>query len=396
MTHTTLRSLALASMTLIALAGAVGCSDDASSTDDTEPDATTPADTNTDGGATDPDAGPMDTDNQTDTSGQADTGEEGDSGTEEDIVQDMYTADPDGGSGDTGSRGGGPSSHIDQVTFRQSESESPNGCCRDFDGDNQDDSALGDLIEGLKETTGFSLSDISMSTNANISAGDLVFLLEFGPSWSDVMNDSGFYVYAHTGVPKSTPWDTDSDSVPEFQIDPSSLDSNGQPKSSFSSVSVSQSELTADNGRMFFNLRFGSTGIQSGFTVYEAKMTGDVDGPNTTLGTDGEVSLANGEISGVVSDDDLFTAINKIQAQQCSCLNGQDMFGNGGSGQYTCQNTCSNSDNFECGSIGCSASQGIIYNTADADIDNSGQTDDFTFGMEFTAQGADITGVGSP
>lgn len=394
------RTVALASLVLLTTVGLVACSDDTAGTDgDENVDSGMPTDT--DGDTITPDGGPTDVspDEGTDAT-------DPDSGNKDDVEPDSSEDDagemdvaPDTPPGnDGGFENPGTSSHVTQVTYRQSESESPDGCCRDFDGDGDDDSALGDLVEGLSEFTDFTLSDITASTNARLSNGDLVFLFEFGQGWMSAMNDSGFDFFTHTGVSKPTPWDTDGDNVPEFEIDPSSLDNQGQPKSSFGMTSVSGASLSASNGELFFELTFGSSSNQVTvqFTLYQAELTADVDTANTSLGGGGEAAFTNGEISGIVNDDDLFNAVNELLKQQCSCLNNQNMFGNNGSGRYSCQNTCS-SGSFQCSSIGCSSSRGIIYeNYADADADGQGGNDDFTFGMEFKAEGADITGVGSP
>jgi len=391
------RTLAVASIIVLTTVGLVACADDTAGTDGTDdPDTSMATDTGGDTGPVDamPDEG---TDASDPDSGDEDIGEDVDPDSSEDDSGTMDVA-PDTPPGDDGGFGNsGTASHITQVTYRQSESESPDGCCRDFDGDGNDDSALGDLIEGLSELTGFSLSDITASTNARLSSGDLVFLFEFGQGWISAMNDSGFDFFTHTGVSKPTPWDTDGDNVPEFAIDPSSLDNQGQPKSSFGMTSVSGASLSASNGELFFELTLGSSSNQVDvqFTLYQAELTADVDTANTSLGGGGEATFTNGEISGIVNDDDLFNAVNELYKQQCSCLNNQDLYGNNGSGRYSCQNTCS-SGAFQCTNFGCSSGQDIMYDFADADADGQGGNDDFTFGMEFEAEGADITGVGSP
>ena len=345
---------------------------------DAAPDTTPPQDTNTP-----PDTPPADTPLPPDTSAP-------------DTLSDTMTPAPDTPSfpadasldRDALPAMHGPGSIIDQLNIKQS-------CCRDFDGDGSNDNALASLI-----STYANLPSTNQQINGSIQNGSLIVLFEYG-KWSNLAMDSMIEMVSHPGQDATPGNDTDDFSGSgKYYIDPNSYYPNGKPKAKFSSAQVkSTRNLDASGKNLPMSIPLTMTQTIN-ISLKDVKVTAKATaGSTTTAG--GTVGLNAGQLSGAVTKADLFGSLNKVFANQCSCLGGNDIFEDpDGDDNYSCNNTalqgCSGGSGLArlCDPTFCGFGAQSLNNQADIDRDKSTMANDaYSFGSTFTAKGAQITGV---
>lgn len=403
--------------------GGAGCADDTTDGNDTmdtgnggEVDAGDTDDGSIDDGGGDEDAD--DGGGDTGSDGGGDAGEDGggedagDTGAGEDgghdAGSDADDTGPDGGDAGTDGGGGeedctypppeesdcpdgdhGPGSFFNEFTVEES-----GDCCKDFNGDGDPDSAVGDLASDIEGIMGVDFND---EIDQQIQAGELVYLLEYA-DWRDAMNDSGLDMWLYFGE------DTDNDFQPnlngdgDFYITPESLDDNGDPRSSFPQASVSNGEYSVTGGSAPLMLPAGTDLVE--IEADEIDIDADVDS-GADLEAGGRVELTNGELSAEVALDDIFEGLNDA-GQQCSCISNDThpVYTEESSG-WTCNSTSSDAN--ACDGAGemceylsdptmCDIGGSTLEDSADLDTDGDGEDDALSLGVEFEAVGAKIEG----
>jgi hypothetical protein len=277
-------------------------------------------------------------------------------------------------------------------------------CCRDFDGDQTVDSALGDLIgsiSGILQINDFNEDIIA----PQVASGDIVFLFEYA-YWSDPVEDPALEFNLMFGQ------DTDADFAPnmagtgDFLINPTSLDSNGDPKSSFPSASVSNGHLRVPSGSAPLVLPVGTDLVET--RVDDLRIDADVVGGTADLHTSGRVELTDGEISGVVTLEQMFSSLNTVAAS-CGCFSTTAVFVESSPDSWTCEAT--QADKTACsgvssmcetlstptgdGFVNCGSIANLISDAADVNLDDDAPEEALSLGATFNGVGASIVGVGT-
>ncbi|MFW5965997.1 MAG: hypothetical protein ACOCV2_00705 [Persicimonas sp.] len=407
----------------LALLGATACSDEASVEENNDPaaddasdttdeeDADAGGDEDADGGASDADDGGSGDD------ADLDGGDDGGGDTEDPDASDGGDAEIDGGddagqdagdAGDAGADSGevncaypppedsdcpdgdhGPGSFFNEFEIKES-----GECCKDFSGDGEDDSAVGDLAATVEGIMGVNFND---EIDQQIQDGDLVYLLEYA-DWRDPDDDSALDVWLYFGEDTDNDFQDNLNGNGDFYIASDSLDDNGDPRSDFPSASVTDGLFYVDDGEAPLMLPAGSDLAE--VEVQGIELEADVES-GADLEAGGRVELSNGELAAEVLLDDLFGAINDV-AEQCSCIDRDSLplYTEESSG-WTCNAT--NDDANQCSGTGnpceffsepsqCDLAAGFIEDEADLDTDNDGEVDALSLGATFEAVGAKIEG----
>jgi hypothetical protein len=359
-----------------------------------------------------PDGGPADTGEDAPDPGDVGDAGDGDTGSAGDTGADA-TDTADAGPVDAGHSGCsypptdstcpdgdyGPASFVSEFVIKRS-----GECCHDFDADNSDDSALGDLAANLETLLQVNFNDL---IDAQIQNGLLVYLFEYA-YWSDETDDPALEFSFLFGQDESPDFSDNLAGTGDFLVDPASLDSNGDPKSSFPQASVVGGRLSVANGTAPLVLPVGAELVE--VVVENVRISADVT-PGADLEAGGRVALTNGELSGTVSLDEMFGALNTV-AEACSCISQSThpVFVeevNNGTPNWVCTST--DQDNSSCqndssatqmcqtladneSAFGCSYVAQVIDSQADLDLDQDQHEDAYSLGAEFEAVGASIVG----
>lgn len=365
---------------------------DADSGDDVGPEDVGPQDTGSDATDATDVADAADTTDATDTAdsgtGQVDAGHSGCS----------FPADPDAGCDPEAYGDYGPASFLNEFVVKES-----GECCTDFDNDGATDSALGDLAGQIESILGVPFNDIIAF---QIESGSLIYLFEYG-YWSDSVSDPSVDFAMLFGQ------DTDADFGPnlagngDFNIDPASLDANNDPKSTFASASVNNGRLVATGGTTPLVLPVGTDLIET--VVEQVRVEADVlQGADLQAG--GRVGLGNGEISGLVTLQELYGSLNAV-ARNCSCITSDPVFAETSTDTWECMSTqadqaaCENDPNASqmckvlatpTGTESCFSIEFFVNGSADISTDADAAKEALSLGATFEAVGAHIDGVAAP
>lgn len=261
-----------------------------------------------------------------------------------------------------------------------------NSCCFDFTGDGQPDNALGGLL-GIAP-------DINTSIQEGIDTGAVALVLEHAGLSSLESGDFviNFWLGEWDGIDALA--ETGGNTV---LIDPVSIDQGAQPQAYVPGAALADGTVTAGPGTISISIDLLGTPLS--IRISGAQIEADA-GANSDLETG--VQLDNGIIGGYVTGADLAGAVNAYVKGSCECLGlGQTnlMTWNQAEGDADCAavpdeeggNTCASDDT--CNTI--AGSCNIIFGLVAPDVDTDGDSvpDAVSIGAEFTAVGAQITGV---
>lgn len=270
-------------------------------------------------------------------------------------------------------------------------------CCRSLDDDSEVDNALGSTL--LDFADNFDDSELNTDLNNALQNNQIVKLFELRDVES-ITSDDAIEMFTHPGQ-DATPDDSSDDFVDEgspYLIDPSSFGDDGQPRYPFGSAEIQDSnQVVAEASEVPFTAPLINS-RQVTVTVEDVRLTGDLTEP-ASLESGGYVNLENGELSGVVSKDELFQSVNDLASRACSCLGGDPLFTEESEDQWACNDppdACSGQSGvaYMCDPDACSTLVSPILNdNADLNRNASTANDHYSVGATFSAAGASIQGV---
>lgn len=257
-------------------------------------------------------------------------------------------------------------------------------CCFDYTGDGAPDNVLGELLG--------SLGDVNASIQEGIDSGSIALVLEHSGLSSLESGDFviNFWLGEWDGIEALA--ETGGNTV---LIDPVSIDQGAQPQAYVPGATLADGTVTAGPGTIAITIDLLGTPLS--VQISGARIEADA-GTNSDLETG--VQLDNGIIGGYVTGEDLSDAVNAYIKGSCECLGlGQtDLIEwDRATASADCAaipeegNTCEEGDT--CGTIGSLCSSLFVLAAPDVDTDGDGLADALSIGAEFTAVGAQITGV---
>ncbi len=249
-------------------------------------------------------------------------------------------------------------------------------CCFDFDGDSNNDNALGSALGFGQAPT--PLETLNQTLIDNIADGSLTIVLEH--EGLTELTGGDFTINFFLGQ-----YDGD-----KLMINPSSIDQGTQALAFLPGAKLSAAgDVTAGPGNVILNLELFGTTLE--LSIREAKVSASVDAANSGLETG--VSLLTGKLGGLIIVQEVFDAVNKVAAT-CDCLGleaGTDLISDG---------TCANLENETCeaestcktvaSNCGMLMAAGAL---ADQDYDG-GSENAISLGATFEAKAAVIEGIG--
>ncbi|MEM1348875.1 MAG: hypothetical protein AAGI01_09985, partial [Myxococcota bacterium] len=120
-------------------------------------------------------------------------------------------------------------------------------CCVDFDNDGVNDNAVGAFFLPQIQLAEVFTSDVQASINAEIDAGQLVYLLEFS-DWDNALNDESLNAHFLIGADDDSDFSGNLNGTGGFHVNPESFDAQGNPLYKFASVQVTNGRLEATGG----------------------------------------------------------------------------------------------------------------------------------------------------
>lgn len=254
-------------------------------------------------------------------------------------------------------------------------------CCFDYTGDGEPDNALGELLG--------SLGDVNTSIQEGIDSGSIALVLEHSGLSSLESGDFviNFWLGEWDGIDALA--ETGGNTV---LIDPVSIDQGAQPQAYVPGATLADGTVTAGPGTIAITIDLLGTPLS--VRISGAQIEADA-GANSDLETG--VQLDNGVIGGYVTGSDLSAALNAYISGSCECLGleGPLLTWDQATGTGTCASVVGNScgEGDTCGTIGSLCSSLFLIAAPDVDTDGDGVADALSIGAEFTAVGAQITGV---
>ncbi len=303
-----------------------------------------------------------------------------------------FPADPDAGCPVADQGLYGPASFISQFVVKKS-----GECCADLDGDGTLDSAVGDLAASMQSMMGVPFNDIIA---AEIQHGMLIYLLEYA-YWDDPANDGALQLDLVFGQDESPDFTDNLAGTGNFLIDSTTLDAQGHPLSDFDVASVTNGRLSVTGGNAPLVLPVGADLVEIG--VQQLSLQADVDS-SADLTSNGRVALSNGQLSGVITLDEMFSALNTV-AQGCSCISSDPLFTEQSPDSYTCSPAASEKQACDsdpsasdmCKTLasksGCTTVAAVMTQSADLDLNSDPGNDALSLGATFEAVGASIRGT---
>ncbi len=266
-------------------------------------------------------------------------------------------------------------------------------CCRDFGtisadyierGTHNIDNALAGLLAALELMGG---PDFEATMNAAISSGLLNILLEHRGLDGETDAD-GFCLVRFDGTPAG--------SSGYLAYDTSFTTGTGTPLEAFA-ASMSSREMRTSRGPFEMIIPLGFS-ISARFEDTELSGT-------ASISTSG-VSYTSGRMSGYVTLDEFFSALNDYVQAECACLSAPDpVFSrlSDGTVEEHCTDltpsTCAAAGNTTCAALGtnCSTLVPLFVDAADLELESTRTGyDAISFGMAWTAAPATISGVTTP
>lgn len=270
----------------------------------------------------------------------------------------------------------GPGSFISEFVVVEDKS-----CCRDFDGDGDNENFVGaDLVSLANQFGGI---NVNQNTTQAINAGELVFLFEF-ENWNNDQYDPDITMRMLTGYDADANFADNVAGFGSFYVSEDSYKANGDPRWGFESARVHNGEFLATGG----TLRIYFPGLVEDVTIIlaDAQIEADVT-PGAVLGAGGGVALTNGKLSGAILRKQFFESMNAVSSN-CACI-GDDMFREKTNGSYEClfrEDKCTTDPDSACrltGRLDLCAGLALYSTRVDVDIDNDGKKDAFGFGATF-------------
>lgn len=287
----------------------------------------------------------------------------------------------------------GPMSLVDELAIADTDEE----CCFDFDGDDQNENAVAELLGLAGEGAG----EVNDTIAENIDEGELNLILEHD-GLEDPAEDDEYATNFYLGV-----YEDDA-----LMIDPTSLDGYDEeeetgtyPVARMPEAELSDGQLTAGPGTINLSLELFE-GTPLDLSIQQAELEAEVDEDNSSA-EDG-VALTDGKLGGVVGVIDVYDEINTF-AENCDCLEIEDdedliTYDEDDLSQATTEcnlpddgNTCSEEDDAEapCYTLGDFCSElTFLPQVADIDTDDDGDEDALSIGATFGAEGTTVEGIG--
>ncbi|MBW2260686.1 MAG: hypothetical protein JRG91_01840 [Deltaproteobacteria bacterium] len=281
---------------------------------------------------------------------------------------------------------------VDSISLPMSSGGFPT-CCRDFGtisadyierGTHNIDNSLAELLAALEMMGG---PDFEVTMNAAISSGALNILLEHRGLDGETDAD-GFCLVRFNGAPAG--------SAGHLAYDTFFVTGTGTPLETFPASMSSGDMLTARGSfEMLIPLAVPVTA-----KFEDAELTG-----TATVSTPG-VTYSAGTLSGYVTLDEFFSALNDYVQTDCACLSAPDpVFRrlSDGTVEEHCTDltpsTCAAAGNDTCAALGtnCSTLVPLFVSAADLELESTRTGyDAISFGMAWTAVPATISGVTTP
>lgn len=279
-------------------------------------------------------------------------------------------------------------------------------CCYDFDGDGNNDNGLGGLLADFGSTLGLDVQGANQELQTAIDEGSLIIVFEH-QGLDDLAGgdfDINFLLGELDGIDTIT---TDGSAMNPVLIDPASFDEGSYPQARIPDATLdSEGGITAGPGNA--RLQLDLLGATINLAIRQAQVTTQVpESPASDLEGNG-VFLTEGTLGGFTTVADLFDAINSFTGN-CDCLglaDDENLIDYDPNDPLNPETTsCSeNADAGACEGTDDTCFQiadncGLVVvagpGLADLDTDGDGAVDAISIGLEFTAAGADITGVAS-
>jgi hypothetical protein len=286
----------------------------------------------------------------------------------------------------------GPASRIDSVALPDFSGGTPS-CCRDFGSISADyiergthyvDNALGQMLASLADAGAPSFDD---ELNGAISDGTLVILLDHR-DLDGATDPDGFCLARLDGT---------SDGSGGYLAGRGSfVTGTGEPLETFP-ASMSAGEMVAGRGTFHLPIPLHASLVA---TFQDAELAG-----SASIGSTG-VGYTAGTFSGYVPIEDFLGAYNALVVSECSCLTPPSaMFTRVSDGSIVADCSgltvadCVSAGNDMCASIGssCAYLASILQSFLDLEVDSTAPGyDAYSFGFEWTAAAASVTGVTAP
>lgn len=281
----------------------------------------------------------------------------------------------------------GPGSYLTSLTILEDKT-----CCRDFDNDGNIDNVIGgDLLKLAKQFAGL---DVNANVQAEISAGRLVYLLEYR-NWDNASFDPMMNMGFVTGIDNDADFSDNAAGTGTFIVDPLSFDLAGIPNWNFGMANVNNSAISGKNGTLDITFPGLIDSVQ--LSLVDVQINAQVE-PGANLTQGGTVQLTQGTLSGALVRDTLFESMNDVSTT-CPCLGNKAMFEKRGNGSYACTLTAADetacmSASQDCKNISvrqiCSTLS-IISPSVDVDSDGDGTKDSYSVGATFETVPAILT-----
>ncbi|MGM0559153.1 MAG: hypothetical protein ACQEVA_22400 [Myxococcota bacterium] len=286
----------------------------------------------------------------------------------------------------------------------QADEFNEDACCFDFDGDGENDNGLGGLLADFGSVLGLNLAEANVELQTAIDEGSLIIVFEH-QGLEDLTGDEfeiNFLLGELDGVASIT---TDGSATNPVLIDPTSFDEGSYPQARIPDAELeSDGVVTAGPGNA--RLQLDLLGATIDLAIRQAQITTQVpDTPESDLADKG-VFLTEGKLGGFTTVADLFDALNTFTGN-CECLglaDGENLIDYDPNDPLNPETTSCN-ENADAGACegtddtcfqiadNCGLVVSVGPGLADLDTDGDGAVDSISIGLEFTAAGADISGV---
>lgn len=257
-------------------------------------------------------------------------------------------------------------------------------CCRDINGDGENDNAVVSLIEAMQ---GASVEDFNTHWATSIANGELILVLEHD-GIDDPVDSNQYVLNVLEGSSATTTG---------VAIDTGSFEQGSHPRWFFPEAQVSDGELAAQLGTM--NLQYNFIAPME-TPVHSVVLTGNLSAPGII--EDG-LAITGGLLSGVILLEDFTGSLNEV-AKNCACLDNPDSLllfdPTDSSGECAMEDVdpiyddCWDAGEDHCAALLQICSQvGFLPMIADIDTNGSGYNDAMSIGMTIKADPILIDGV---
>ena len=289
---------------------------------------------------------------------------------------------------------------------------SDTSCCFDYDGDDENDNGLGDLLATAGSSFGFSADEANAAIQGAIDDGSIALVLEH----QDLTEAGGDFainfLLGDQDGEFTAPVEAGGNN---YTINPSSFDEGVWPQARVGNANLDGTSVTGGPGTV--GIAISLFGAQLNLRVTAAQVNASVDEARTAFDGTG-VALVDGEIGGLIKAADLFDSLNNFFDNTCGCVTGVegDLISFNPDDIANPETTlcaaapdtsaCDENDDAQsaCATIvdNCETVVGFLPLLLDIDSRRIGEDceageeitcDSLSVGLEFTAHGAAITGV---